>query len=104
MVEGTTESWYNIADAEIGLTGYEIFRKDRIGRQRLAVISYIKEYVQANEIKFEREVDCDEAFWYNIVTGNSTLTRDPSHWRRSIPVDSLPVADTMANAVQNAQQ
>ena len=25
-------------------------------------------------MKLEREADCDEAVWFNIVTGNSTLT------------------------------
>ena len=37
------------------------------------VILYIKESIQAYEIKLEREADCDEAVWCNIVTGNSTL-------------------------------
>ena len=32
---GITESWANtdISDAELGLTGYVMFRKDRIGRR-----------------------------------------------------------------------
>ena len=32
---GITDSWVNkdIADAELGLTGYVIFRRDRIGRR-----------------------------------------------------------------------
>ena len=34
-------------------------------------IVYIKESIQAYEIKLEREADCDEAVWCNIVTGNS---------------------------------
>ena len=48
---GITESWANIdiTDAELGLTGYVMFRKDRIGRRGGGVILYVKEY----EIKLE---------------------------------------------------
>ena len=35
---------------------------------------YIKESIQAYEIKLEKEAECEEAVWCNIVTGNSTLT------------------------------
>ena len=37
------------------------------------VILYIKKYIQAYEIKLEREANCDEAIWCNITTGNLTL-------------------------------
>ena len=30
--------------------------------------------MQAYEIKLEKEEECEEAVWCNIVTGNSTLT------------------------------
>ena len=71
-----TESWANtyISDAELGLTGYVMFRKDRIGRRGRGVILYVKESIQAYEIKLEREADCDEAVWCRIVSGNSKLT------------------------------
>ena len=54
---GITESWANtdITDAELGLTGYVMFRRDRIGRRGGAVILYVKESIQAYEIKLERE-------------------------------------------------
>ena len=41
---GITESWANtdISDAELGLTGYVMFRKDRIGRRGGGVILYVK--------------------------------------------------------------
>ena len=73
---GITESWANIdiTDAELGLTGYVMFRKDRIGRRGGGVIVYVKESIQAYEIKLEREADCDEAVWCKIVSGNSKLT------------------------------
>ena len=37
-------------------------------------ILYIKESIQSDEIKLEKEAECQEAVWCNIVTGNSTLT------------------------------
>ena len=68
---GITESWAttDITDAELGLTGYVMFRRDRIGRKEGGVILYVKESIQAYEIKLEREADCDEA-----VSGNKKLT------------------------------
>ena len=71
-----TESWANkdISDAELGLTRYVMFRRDRIGRRGGGVVLYIKESIQAYEMKLEREADCDEAVCRNIITGNSTLT------------------------------
>ena len=51
-----------------------MFRRDRIGRRGRGVILYIKDCIQAYEIKLEREANCEEAAWLNIVTGNSTLT------------------------------
>ena len=73
---GITESWANtdITDAELGLTGCTMFRRDRIGRRGGGVILYVKESIQAYEIKLERKADCDEAVWFKIVSGNSTLT------------------------------
>ena len=73
---GITESWANtdITDAELGLAGYVMFRKDRIGRRGGGVILYVKESIQAYEIKLEREADYDEAVWCKIVSGNSKLT------------------------------
>ena len=73
---GITESWAktDVTDAELGLTGYEMFRRDRIGRRGGGVILYIKESIQAYEIKLEREADYDEAVWCKIVSGNSKLT------------------------------
>ena len=73
---GITESWVNtdITDAELGLTGYIMLRRDRKGRRGGGVILYVKESIQAYKIKLEREADCVEAVWYKIVSGNSTLT------------------------------
>ena len=61
---GITESWAttDITDAELGLTGYVMFRRDRIGRSGGGVILYVIESIQADEIKLEREADYDEAF------------------------------------------
>ena len=50
---GTAESWAtpDISDAELGMTGYAMFRKDRIGRRGGGIMLYIKESIQAYEIK-----------------------------------------------------
>ncbi|KAK2154128.1 hypothetical protein NP493_2220g00009 [Ridgeia piscesae] len=56
------------------MTGYVMFRKDRLGRRGGGVILYIKESIQAYEIKLEKEAECEEAVSCNIVTENSTLT------------------------------
>ena len=52
---GITESWAttDISDAELGITGYVMFRKDRLGRR--GFILYIKESIHAYEIKLEKE-------------------------------------------------
>ena len=47
---------------------------ERLTRRGGGVILYIKESIQAYEIKLERESYYNEAVWCNIVTGNSTLT------------------------------
>ena len=47
--------------AELGLTGYVMFRRDRIGRRGGGVILYVKESIQAYEIKLESEADYHEA-------------------------------------------
>ena len=62
---GITEScaYTDIADAELGLTGYVVFRRDRIGRRGGGVILYVKKSIQAYEIKLERVADYDEAVW-----------------------------------------
>ena len=50
-----------------------MFRRDRIGRTGGRVILYVKESIQAYEIKLEREADYDEVVWCKIVSGNSKL-------------------------------
>ena len=64
---GITESWAtpDISGAELGMTGYVMFRKDRLGRRGGGVILYIKESIQAYEIKLEKEAECEEAVWCN---------------------------------------
>ena len=70
---GITESWANtdITDAELGLTGYVMFRRDQIGRRGGGVILYVKKCIHADKIKLEREADCDEAVWCKIVSGGT---------------------------------
>ena len=56
---GITESWANndITDAELGLEGYAMFRKDRLGRRGGGVLLYIKDTIPV----------------YEVVTGGSRL-------------------------------
>ena len=73
---GITESWANndITDAELGLEGYVMFRKDRMGRRGGGVLLYIKESIPAYEVQLQEEADCKEALWGNLVTGHTTVT------------------------------
>ena len=62
-VIGITESWANkdILDAELALTGYAMFRKDRRERRGGGIMLYIKESIQAYQITLKSEVDCEGA-------------------------------------------
>ena len=53
---GITESWAN-NDAELGLEGYVMFRKDRIGRRGGGVLLYIKETIPAYEVHLPEQAD-----------------------------------------------
>ena len=79
---GITESWANndITDAELGLEGYVMFRKDRMGRRGGGVLLYIKETIPAYEVQLQEEADCKEAIWGKLVTGYNSY-----HWS-SIPL------------------
>ena len=73
---GITESWANndITDAELGLEGYVMFRKDRMGRRGGGVLLYIKETTPAYEVQLQEEAVCKEALLCNLVTGHTTIT------------------------------
>ena len=73
---GITESWANndITDAELGLEGYVMFKKDRMGRRGGGVLLYIKESIPAYEVQLQEEADCKEALWCKLVTGHTTVT------------------------------
>ena len=49
IIIGITESWANndMTNAELGLEGYVMFRKDRIGRRGGGVLLYIKDTIPA---------------------------------------------------------
>ena len=76
MYSCITESWANndITIAELGLEGYVMFRKDRIGRRGGGVLLYIKKTIPAYEVQLQEEADCNEAIWCNSVTGHTTVT------------------------------
>ena len=76
---GITETWANndITDAELGLEGCAMFRKDRIGRRRGGVLLYIKDNIPAYELQLQEEADCNEAI-YMVQT--SYRTYNSYHW------------------------
>ena len=69
-----TESWANkdITDAELGLEGYVMFRKDMMGRRGGGVLLYVKDTIPAYEIQLREEADCEEAI--NIMVQISYRT------------------------------
>ena len=72
-----TEYWENkhVTDGELGLEGYVMFRKDRMGR-RGEVLLYVKDTIAAYEVQLREEADCEEAIWCQLVrpTGHKTVT------------------------------
>ena len=76
---GITESWANndITNAELGLEGYVMFRKDRIGRSGGGVLLYIKDTIPAYEVQLQEEADCNEAI---IMVQLSYRTYSSYHW------------------------
>ena len=73
---GITESWENndITDAELGLEGYAMFRKDRMGRRGGGVLLYIKDTIPAYEVQLQEEANFNEAIRCKLVTGHTTVT------------------------------
>ena len=73
---GITESWANndITCAELGLEGYAMFRKDRMGRRGGGILFYIKDTIPAYEVHLHEEAHCNEAIWCKLVTGQTTVT------------------------------
>ena len=71
---GITESWANndITDAELGLEGYEMFRKDRMGKRGGGVLLYIKVTIPAYEVQLHEEADCNKAIWCKLITGHTS--------------------------------
>ena len=65
---GITESWANndITDAELGLEGYAMFRKDRMGEGE-------EEYCYTSRTLYQ-EAYCNEAIWCKLGTGHTTVT------------------------------
>ena len=65
---GITESWANndITNAELGLEGYVMFRKD------------IKDTIPAYEVQLQEEADCNEAIKFMVQL--SYRTYNSYHW------------------------
>ena len=73
---GITESWAHndITYAELGLEGYVMFRKARIGKKEEGVLLYTKENIPAYEVQLSEEADFNDAIWCKLVTGHTTVT------------------------------
>ena len=56
----------DITDAELGLEGYVMFRKDRMGRRGGGVLLYVKDTIPAYEIQLREGADCNEAIWCKL--------------------------------------
>ena len=65
---GVTESRANndITYAELGLEGYVMFRKDRIGRRGGGR--------KLCQHMLQEEADCNESIWCKLVIGHTTVT------------------------------
>ena len=57
--------------------------------------------IQVNEIKFEKEAECEEAVWCNIATGNSTLTVGLVYRSPNISTDEN---DKVQNAIKEVSK
>jgi len=70
---GITESWANknINDAELGLEGYAMYRKDRNERIGGGVLLYIKDTIQ---VIAEEKDSGVEAVWCKLIIGKSKVT------------------------------
>ena len=75
---GITESWANndITNAELGLEGYVMLRKDRTGRRGGGVLLYIKDTIPAYEVQLQEKADCNEANMVQL----SYRTCNSYHW------------------------
>ena len=63
------------SDAELGLAGYVMVRKDCMGRRGGGVLLiYIKETIPAYDVQLPEEADCKQAIWCKLVTGHTTVT------------------------------
>ena len=51
-----------------------MFRKDKMGRRGVGVLVYIKETIPAYEVQLPEEAYCNEAIWFKLVTGHTTVT------------------------------
>ena len=72
---GITESWANndTTNAELGVEGYVMFRRDIIGRRGGGALLYIKDTIPDYAVQLQEEAYCNEDIWCNLVTGHTTV-------------------------------
>ena len=72
---GITETWTKpvMGDAEFGLAGYKVFRKNRLVKRGGGVMLHFKEHIQAYEIQIKAEAGSSEAIWCNLESQGSKI-------------------------------
>ena len=71
-----TELWTNedVTDAELGLDGYVMFRKDRMGRRGRRALLYVNDNIAAYKVQLREETECEKVIWCKLVTGHNSVT------------------------------
>ncbi|PKU29971.1 hypothetical protein llap_19724 [Limosa lapponica baueri] len=74
---GITETWwYGSYEWSVGMEGYRLFRKDRLGRQGGGVALYVNDQPESMELHLGMDEDPTESLWIRIKgsTGAGDVT------------------------------
>ncbi|PKU32130.1 dtw domain-containing protein 2 [Limosa lapponica baueri] len=74
---GITEMWWDGSyDWNVGMEGYRLFRKDRLGRRGGGVALYVKDQLECVELHLGMDEDMTESLWVRIKgsTGAGDVT------------------------------
>ncbi|PKU44374.1 mitochondrial fission process protein 1 [Limosa lapponica baueri] len=74
---GITETWWDGSyDCSVGMEGYSLFRKDRLGRRGGGVALYVKDQLECVELHLGTDEDMTESLWVKIKgsTGAGDVT------------------------------
>jgi ribonuclease P/MRP protein subunit RPP40 len=72
-IVGITESWTHdqITNAELDIAGFNLYRKDRIGKRGGGVLLYVKNCILVEEINVNDAKDFEEYLYCMLTIGNS---------------------------------